>query len=252
MTFLDYTESIHRYWGRRYEGSRRLELERAAANPVTGWLSVDVPVLVDDGGVTPEDLRKHPDEFLDQARAGFRSFVDERELDSPTSSRGVYDRLPIHLTGASQVRELASGFDNPVESTNELAVLRSVTVTSDVSVEPSVQSLTYRCPAGHETTLTQPLFRQWMTRQCGENGCAAPVVTDDSKTRVGRVLEFDIELGGTTIECVGAGRMAEDSAVRNGLISASDIFVTGIPRFIVQSDGTHRQGMEVLHAEPVS
>lgn len=246
MTVSDYTETMHLYWERRY-GSRQPELERAAADPSAGWLTAELPILVEEMDVRPEYVREQPDAFLEQAREGFRSFVAERDLDS----RAGYEQLPVHLTGMSQLRGVPCEFGSIRDDANTVTVLRNAAVSGEFAVETRVSSLTYRCPAGHEMTLSQPLFRRWTANRCGEAGCTRTVVPVDAATRARRVVEFTVDPGGTPLECAGVGKLAEDPAVRESLAGTRRLSVTGIPRLVARSDGTVTPAMELLHAEPV-
>jgi len=246
MTGLEYVDPMRRYCERRYGGSKRLELERAAVDPSDGWLTLEVPVLVEELDIAPRDVHERPDELIAQARAGFRAFVDEHDLGGPSE----YAQLPVHLTGLSRLRDRDIKFRSVRDNLNTATILRSVEA-SEITAETRISSLTYRCPAGHETTLAQPLFREWRMSRCGADGCTAPVVAVDSRTVLRRVLAFSIDTDGVSVGCVAAGKPAADPGSRRGLSDATRLSVTGIPRAIPRNEGGFDPAMEVLHAEPV-
>lgn len=248
----NYTDNWQRYWARSYESGRRAQLAYAAAAPLDGWLTADVPTLVEDEvGIDPEHLREFPDTLLEHGREGFRKFALARDAVDGTDDREAYGLVPIHLAGASQVRGLDFEFDNPVTETNTVRVFRNASVSDEPTRQLRPSVVTFRCPLGHETRLRQPLFRRWTVDTCGEPDCSNEVTLVDSRTRVRRTARFSVTHDGTTYPCVATGRYAGDTADAADLTGSARLELTGIPRLLVDPDGDVRQTIEVLHAEPV-
>lgn len=249
MTVPDYTTNWRRYWETVADGSARGQIAAAATDPVGGWVTADAGILVnDDVDIDPEQLRNHPDAVLRDAREGFEAFVDAREFASETADD--YELLAIHVTGLGRVPGVDFSFDDPVDVANTLTQLSNVRLREEPGRDVKVVSRTYRCPAGHETTLHQSLHRDWTIETCGETGCSNEVTLLDSRTRLRRVVEFTVERGDSGLPCVATGRYA-DPAATDRLADATRLLLTGIPRFVTRSDGTVELIYEVLHAEPM-
>lgn len=248
MTVPDYTDNWHRYWERRYESGRRLELERAAADPVGRWLTADVREFDEDEiDIDPSALYDHPDTVLGAARDGFGTFVEAADQDPFETAADSYDILPIHVTGVARDRGLSS----PVADANTVTSIDNVSIQTDFHRETRAAILTYRCPLGHETELRQQLFRSWRIETCGFEGCANEVTTIDSRTRVRHVAEFSVDWSDHDLSCVVTGRYATAPEVANRLSGAERLSLTGITRLLVADSEGVDPVFELLHAEPM-
>ncbi|MDX1746662.1 MAG: hypothetical protein R3324_12045, partial [Halobacteriales archaeon] len=229
MSPPDYTDNWQRYWASSYDGGRRLQIQNAASDPRDGWLTADVPALVEeDVGIDPQHVRDFPDLLLEHGRDGFRDFVLDSGVADGTDDPEGYDLLPIHLAGATRVRGIDFTFEDPVRAANSVRVFRNVEVTDAPTrrVQPSV--VTFRCPLGHETRLRQPLLRRWMVERCGELDCSNDVVPVDTDTRVRRVATFTVSCDGATYPCTAAGRYAGETTDATALAEATTLLLTAV------------------------
>lgn len=251
MSAPDYSDAWQRYWASLYDGSRRLQLEHAASDPLGRWLVADAATLVEDEyGLDPADLRRHPDDVLSAARDGFAAFVAETDLDPLADARYGYEVLPVHLTTVRRLREVDPDGVDPVDDGNTLVLLSGAAVVEDPGVATEAAVVTYRCPSGHETSIRQPLFRHWQLDTCGASGCGRAVVIDDTRTRARRVCRFAVEAGATRLPCVATGRYAAPTDEFERLVAADRLELTGIPRLVSDGAGIEPT-LEVLHAEAV-
>lgn len=247
MTVPDYTDAWQEYWETRHDGGARLQIENAARDPYARWVVADARTLAENHDLDPAHLRRDPDAVLTAARRGFEAFVEATGLDRADR----YDSLPVHLAGVSGLAGHRFGFDDPVEDANELVRLENVERTRRPDVHLRPAHVTYRCPMGHETTVDQSLYRVRTLNRCGEAECSNEVVPVDAETRARRVLAFGVDHDGTDLDCVVAGRYANDRTNRDRITAASRLSLTGIPRLVTDPDGSLRRVLELLHAEPI-
>lgn len=246
MTTPDYSDHWRRYWERRHDSGRRMELVQAATDPVGRWVTADVRELVEDEvGFEREPLYDDPDEVLDAARAGFEEFAGASDLGPPDV--GGYDALPVHLTG---VTEREAPLTDPLADANAITAVDGVPGPDSVRRAPRPAIVTYRCPRGHETTLPQRLYRTWTIDACGRPDCTNGVVLDDRQTAVRRVIEFTVDHGDRELRCVATGRYASDPDVYERIAGADRLSLTGIARVVVTDAGEVDPVYELLHAEP--
>lgn len=270
MALPDYADDWRRYWETAAADGRRLQLENAAGDPVGRYLTADAPGLVDDDvGIDPVHLRDHPDAVLADARAGFSAFVAESDLvetgpgrsqdrarrdpagrDGPGDDVG-YELLPVHVTALGRVEGLDCTYRDPVADANRLTTMRNVALTEAPTRRDEAAVRTYRCPAGHETTVRQPLLRTWALTTCGDPDCANEVVLEDARTRARSVARFAVDAAGDRLPCVVTGRGAtEESLARYA--DAARLHLTGIPRLVTDDSGGLDPTFEVLAVEPAS
>jgi len=250
MTAPDYTADWREYWERRHDSGRRMELERAARDPVGRWVTADVRELDDEEvGIDPATLYDHPDEVLAAARDGFEAFVDAADLGVPEVPS--YDLLPVHVVGVGGATGLDRSLVDPVEDANAVTVIETGRVLSGPRREPRPAVVTYRCPAGHETTVEASPYRQWAIETCGRPECTNAVRPVDTATKVRRVAEFDVDLDGRELSCVLTGRYAAAGDVYDRIAGADRLSLTGIARLVVSGSTGIDPVYELLHAEPV-
>jgi hypothetical protein len=246
------TDTWQLYWESVLEGGRRLQAERAAADPTSRWLVAEAPVLVgDEFDIDPTTLRDRPDETVRAARDGFEALLTDEELATHDDDRYGYELLPIHLTAVGRIEGLDFSFTDPVNDANTLTTIDGAAVLDGPTrwYEPAV--LTWRCPRGHEMSHQQPLLRNWSVETCLREGCSADVVPDDARTRVRRVARFTVDTGGGAIQCVATGRYAADTEY-DRLASAQSLHLTGVSRLLADGDGSIEPTYEVLAAEAAS
>lgn len=247
MTPPDYTEHFETYWSERFESASRLELETAARNPLANWLLADIGVITDeDIGVEVGDLHRHPDDLIADAQEGFERFVaDAADID--VESVEDLDYLPIHFVGASpEQKNRVLALDDPIADRGTLTTVENVALESDPVVRQRAASITYRCPADHETTVSQQLYDVRTLETCGNPDCGNEVHFDDRATRVRPVAEFDVEVEGESIRCVGTGLVVAKCVER--IRNATRVHLVGICRGQTHDDGTVEPVFEVLHA----
>ncbi len=240
------TETCRAYWEERAESGSQFELERAARQPYTHWLVADARDLVDEG-IEPGQFRTDPDWFFDALRNGFEGFVEEAEIDG-THPAG-FDQLVIHLIGVSSVDRLKQfGLDDPLTDANTLTTVQTAPITEPPARSVQPASLTYRCPAGHETTVRSPLYADRLLSRCGEPACTNAVFLDDHETRVRSMLRFSVTVDGTELPCVVGGRYAGEGA--DHAFNSDRVYLTGIPRIRVDSTGAVEPIYEVTQVGP--
>jgi hypothetical protein len=239
------------YWESVLEGGRRLQVERAAADPVGRWLVAEAPVLVgDEFDIDPAALRDRPDEAIEAARDGFEALLTDGNLSRHDDDRYGYELLPIHLTAVGRIGPDFS-FADPVGNANTLTTIDRATVVDGPTRQYEPAVLTWRCPRGHETSLRQPLLRNWSVETCPQDGCSADVVPDDARTRVRRVARFTVETGAGALPCVATGRYAADVEY-DRLANARSLHLTGLSRLLADGAGSIEPTYEVLAAEAAS
>ncbi|GAB3023348.1 hypothetical protein [Natronobiforma cellulositropha] len=253
MTPVDDTDSWIEYWEAKHDSGARMEVETAARNPRGHWLVVDVPVVLDEEfDISRETLHRHPDAALEQARTGFERFVENAEIERAASDG--FDDLAIHLVGAAQVnRDRALTLEDFPSGANTLSILPSAAVTSEPTRRLQAASVTYRCPAGHETAITRPPYRIGANaptlERCGNPDCSNEVYVDDTQTVTRWLRTFDVEYGGVDLPCVATGRYATTDPGR--MASASRLELTGVLRLLADDDGGVEPVYEVLYASPL-
>jgi len=249
MTEIDYEDHWYRYWESTYE-STPLRIERAARDPLGQWIPVNLADLVgDDVDMDPAVVRDHPDEVFDGARAAFGAFVEDEDLDRPVGGDVGYDHLPIHLKGVANSTDPPFGLDSPYDDANTITHVTNARTTEAPRKRTKAALLTYRCPAGHETTLRQPLHRSFTLDTCGDPDCSNEVVLDDARTRARQVVDFTVEMGGGGLKCVATGMYADRTEDARRLIDADRLHLTGISRLVADSSGSVKPVYEVLDAE---
>lgn len=232
------------YWERQSDTGARLQLERAARQPDSHWLIADCGVLVDDEiGLDIDDIQASPDETFEAARTGFARFVADSEIDRDPGDG--YDHLPIHLVGLPTV-DGSVQLDSPFTDANTLTTIPKVTTTTWEQAYRPI-SITYRCPADHETTVDQPSYRSSTLTHCGEPDCTNEVDIEDRRTRVRRFVEFEVEYRDRPLRCVGTGRTAQSEA---RFRTADRVHLTGIPRLSTATKGRIEPVYELVHVGP--
>lgn len=250
MTAPDEVDGWRRYWDRLFESGRRGELEDAAGGAPGGWLTADVPVLVEEMEFDPDAIVEGPDGLLSAARTGFERFVRTGPLDGPDDETS-FGHLTIHLAGLERALGRTVDFADPVAVANTLRVVRTARVADGLVVETEPAALTYRCPAGHETTIEQPLHRRFTVDTCGRPRCTNAVVPVDRRTRPRRVARFTVDgPDGDPLPCLATGKYAADTTARRAVGDADRLHLTGVPRLVVTPDGAVDVRFEVTHAEP--
>lgn len=245
----DDADPWQRYWAQVHESGWRLQVERAAADPIGGWLVADATALVEeDVGIEPRTLHEEPDHLLAAAREGFDAYVDEADLSGP-ADRSWYEVLPVHVTTVGRIDAVDFSMEDPLADANTLTTIDSAGVVEEPTVRQEAVAVTYRCPVGHEQSILQPLLRSWTVDTCLEAGCANDVVPDDAETRARPVVRFAVETLAGRLPCVATGQYG--SADRfDQLASARALHLTGISRLLIDDEGEVAPTYEVLAAEP--
>lgn len=250
MTDTNDTDRWKRYWDEQYDTGARLQLETAARDPLGHWLVADLRTLAEsDVDVDLDDVRRRPDHHVARAREGFKQFVEDAEIDDAADDG--YEFLPVHLAGAASAgrgRDRRATLDDPTAAANVLTSATNLPVTDRPKLRTRTVELTYRCPAGHETSLRQPLYRERRLDRCGESDCTNDVFVDDRRTRVRRTVEFTVDHDSGPLRCVATGRYANDGADR--IAGAKRLHLTGVLRLVAADDGDVEPIYEVLHAGP--
>ncbi|MEF8776134.1 MAG: hypothetical protein V5A43_06485 [Haloarculaceae archaeon] len=238
-----------RYWAQVHEGGRRMQVERAAADPLGRWLVADAPALVDeDVGIDPRVLHEEPDDVITAAREGFESYAAEADL--PTlADRRRYRVVPVHVMTLGRIDAVDYSMADPITDANRLTTLHSAAVVEEPSRRHEAVAVTYQCPVGHEQSVLQPLLRSWTVDTCLEHGCTNDVVPEDTETRARPVVRFAVETPAGRLPCVTTGRPASAERFER-LTSARAVHLTGISRLLVDDAGGVAPTYEVLAAEP--
>lgn len=234
------------YWESVLEGSRRLQVEHAAADPIGRWVVANAPTLCEEFDLDAAALRRRPDDHLAKAREGFEAVVADRDLSRPDHATG-YDLLPVHLTALGRIDSVQFAFTDAVADANTLTTIDNATVVDapERSVEPAL--VTYRCPAGHDATVRSTLPRTWTLETCGVPECTNEAVPDDAQTRARRVVRFSVETPGGALPCVATGQYVTDERMAE-LTGSTALHLTGIPRLVVDA-ATIEPVYEVLAVE---
>lgn len=238
------------YWNRVHEGSRRLQVERAAADPISRWLVADATALVDEEQIDldPRTVQEEPDAVVAAAREGFAAFVASTDLEGAPDTEW-YQALPIHLTTVGRVDGVDFSMADPVADAGTLTTLDGVRVLEEPTRRHEAVAVTYRCPVGHERSLRQPLLRNWTVDSCLEPGCGNDVVPVDAATRARRVVRFVVEGPRGRLPCIATGQYGHADAF-DRLVSATALHLSGITRLVVDEEGVVGSTYEVLAAEP--
>jgi len=218
-----------RYWEQQYEDEAgQQQLAAAARDPVGGWLVADTGVLTDDEvDIDLGTIRHQPDELLVDARRAFETLVTTEEIEgaSPTG----YDQLPIHLVGLPpQVRDESFRLTDTAAETNILTSIPSATIEGTPTVDSQAAVVTYRCPAGHETTVLQPVYQAEPLSTCGEPQCTNEVHVETTETRVRKTVQFDVLIDGHLLSCVTTGMYADTRA--DLILEGDQVRMVGIVR----------------------
>lgn len=232
------------FWAAEYDERRQAgRIETCANSPLKGWLTLDVGRALESAiGLTMADVRQRPDDVLSAAREGFEQFVaDEPECPSPADSG--YASLAVHLIGLPASGRVDS-LDDPVGAAGRLRSIPRVSIESPTVHHQALQT-TYRCPAGHETTLDQPLYRYRSIDRCGAEECHNDVFVDDGRTRSRPVVEFSTQHRDSPLRCLGVGRLAAEL----DRVTADPVRLVGIPRRETRDDGSVEAVFEVVTVE---
>lgn len=234
------------YWARERERNRQGgRMRRAATDPAWTWLTLDVRRVLDANlGVDAESIVSQPDAVRRAARDGFEAFLtDAPDLADPTPD---IEALPLNFDGLGSVarsRDLTLGA--PVASAGALAAITTSDALDDLSVAPRATRLTVRCPAGHETTVSQPLVRHRSLDFCGDEECTNEAFVVDEETCPRPTLSFAIEHGGASVRCVAVGRCAHDP----DRLRSERVRLWVVPRRHTSAEGTVSAVLEVVAAE---
>lgn len=195
-------------------------------------------------------VRDRPDAVFEAARDAFASFVEDRDLDRPATDDYGYEVLPVHLEGVRRSTDPPFDLQDPVDDANTVAHVTNARVTEPPRPRTRAAVLTYRCPAGHETTLRQSVHRSWTIDTCGDPDCSNEVTLDDTRTRRRRVATFTVKTPTGKLKCVATGKYAGRTDDARLLGEADALHLTGVPRLIANDDGVVKPVFEVLEADP--
>lgn len=253
----DYTDHWSRYWERQYESPSRTQLVATAADPYNHWLLADLGELTTNEDHSDEKdeeeprielghIRRYPDAVLQMAREGFEQFLETEDIDRVGCG---YDQLPIHLIGLPpRTRDHGFRLDDPVSGANVLSTLPNVPVRDVTERQVRAASVTYPCPDGHETTITQPVYRTRRIERRGRSWCTNEVHPVDRKTRVRTLCPFDVTFDGEPPECIATGSFADRK--RDLTTTSSRVTVLGIVRLRTELDHSVTPVYEVLNVQP--
>jgi hypothetical protein len=245
----DTTANWVRYWRQSADDEAgQQQLGAAARDPYGHWLVADIGVLTDDEiGIDLGMIRRQPDGLLAAAREAFEIFVTTDEIDG-TSADG-FDALPIHLVGLPpQVRDDSFRLTDPTSETNILSSIPSASIEGTATVVPQAAVVTYRCPAGHETTVSQPVYTTQPLSTCGEPQCTNEVHADATETRIRKTVQFDVLLDGQLLACVGTGIYADTRAEL--ILNGDRVRMLGVVRPCVSPTLTVEPRFELLSVGP--
>jgi len=238
-----------RYWTQCYEDDAgQQQLDAAARDPFGRWLVADIGVLTDeDVDIDLGTIRQQPDQLVADAREAFETLVTTEEIEGASSDG--YDQLPIHLVGLPpQVRDESFRLIDPVADPNVLTSIPSAGIEGTPTVVPQAAVAVYTCPAGHETTVRQPVYTDEPLSTCGEPQCTNEVHADATGTRVRKTVRFEVLVDGFLLPCVAAGMYADSRAE---LITEGDrVRMLGIVRPCVTPTLAVEPRFEVLSVGP--
>lgn len=238
----DYTDDWLKYWEIKYETRSMSRMKSAAQHPATSSLGFDVTELdpSDDDyeyQIRFEDLIEYPDSVLDDARQGFRSFVEESDIEGAQTEN--LDIIPIHVHGLSKVnpgRALVSSFDQLSRKQNELAYYTASILNVQDEFEKKPASIGYTCPAGHETRVKFPMYSQPSISICPEDSCENSAIPVSRGTTALQVAHFEVEFDNTPLNCIAYGTHSSQRHFESLKESDGRLQLTGILRKTV-SDG---------------
>lgn len=238
-----------RYWQKKYaDKAGQQQLDAAARDPFGSWLVADIGVLTDDEiDIDLGVIRREPDQLLADAREAFNSVVTTEHIEG--ASTDGYDHLPIHLVGLPpQVRDESFRLSDPIAEPNVLASIPSARIEGTPTVTPQAAVVTYQCPSGHETTVSQPVYNPRPLSTCGDPQCTNGLSVDTSKTRVRKTVQFDVLLDGLPLSCVATGMYADTRV--DLILEGARITLVGIVRPCVTSTLTVEPRFELLSVGP--
>lgn len=238
-----------RYWRQQYEDDAgKQQLTTAARDPFGSWLVADIGVLTDDEvDIDLGTIRREPDRLLADARKAFEILVTTEAIEA--ASTDGYDQLPIHLVGLSpQVRDESFRLTDPTSEANTLTSIPAARIEGTPTVSPQAAVVSYRCPAGHETVVSQPVHTSKPLSSCGDPQCTNDVHVETTETRIRKTIQFDVLLDGLLLPCVATGIYAD---TRAELILAGDrLTMVGIVRPCVTSTLAVEPRFELLSGGP--
>lgn len=238
-----------RYWQQQYAGEAgQQRLETAACDPVGSWLVADIGALTDDEvDIDLGTIRREPDRLLADARKAFEQVVTTEEIKG--ASPEGYDGLPIHLVGLPpRVRDGSYRLTDPTTELNTLVSVPSATIDGNPTVVPMAAVVTYRCPAGHSTTVRQPVYKPMPLSTCGDPQCSNEVHVDATETRVRKTMQFDVLLDGLLLPCVATGMYADTRAEL--LLTGDRVTMLGVVRPCVTPTLAVEPRFELLSVGP--
>lgn len=243
------TSNWVRYWSQQYEDrAGQQQLEAAARDPLESWLVADIGVLTDDEiDIDLGTIRHEPDGLLADAREAFEILVTTEEIEE--ASTDGYDQLPIHLVGLPpQVRDESFRLTDPTVESNILTSIPSAKIEGTPAVSTQAAVVTYRCPAGHETIVPQPVCNSNPLSTCGEPQCTNEIHVDATETRVRKTVQFDVLVDGMLLSCVATGMYADARA--DLILNGDQLTMIGIVRPCVTPTLAVEPRFELLSVGP--